>query len=606
MEYKIQKLVFPTEAKHQLCKKLFYRGSEGYLDREKEELHLGKGQMADFATYLNACSYRKWRRYTKAGKATLHLEVEGSFQLCMIGYTINATATERIERTEYQTEKYRVDKKGTICFTYPDNNDQMLGFEITAIDACVLHGGYYTVEIDEAGLNDVQLCLATTTCRKEAFIKKNVELLKKEIIEGEPQMRDNFFIHVVDNGRTLGADEIYGEHVYLHPNNNAGGSGGYARGMIEALHQAPKATHVLLMDDDVLVLPESIIRTFNLLKLLKEEYKDHFISGAMLYYEMPNQQHEDIGTVDKNGAYVTLKPHFDHDGLLSNLKNESDFVEQKNQYAAWWYCCIPTHVIEKNGLPLPLFIRWDDSEYSLRCKARFITMNGICIWHVGFATKYNAALDQYQHCRNFLIGRSCSTILQEVDPYDKILKIFRVEMLKFNYNGAELVLRAFEDYLKGPSFLKVDRGEEILKENAKLNEKYVPLDQILDGAIIDEFACWEDCPRKFVDKWLFRLTYNGQRFWPRAWCRKDPAYISFDSFYQPQKMAMHDRLIAINPFEKTGVARTLDKKRYKGLQKRFKKVSKFYFKHREQIEKAYRKAMPCLISERFWRKYLEI
>ena len=47
MEYKIQKLVFPTEAKHQLCKKLFYRGSEGYLDREKEELHLGKGQMAD-------------------------------------------------------------------------------------------------------------------------------------------------------------------------------------------------------------------------------------------------------------------------------------------------------------------------------------------------------------------------------------------------------------------------------------------------------------------------------------------------------------------------------------------------------------------------------
>lgn len=27
--------------------------------------------------------------------------------------------------------------------------------------------------------------------------------------------------------------------------------------------------------------------------------------------------------------------------------------QRNNMYAAWWYCCIPISVIEKNGLPFP-------------------------------------------------------------------------------------------------------------------------------------------------------------------------------------------------------------------------------------------------------------
>ena len=48
------------------------------------------------------------------------------------------------------------------------------------------------------------------------------------------------------------------------------------------------------MDDDVKILPESIIKTYNLLRCLKPEYRDHFISGAMLYYEKMHVQHEDV------------------------------------------------------------------------------------------------------------------------------------------------------------------------------------------------------------------------------------------------------------------------------------------------------------------------
>lgn len=602
MEYKIQKIVFPTEAKHQICKDLFYRGEYGHLDREKKELYLGKGQKADFATYLNACSYRKWKQYAKVGNAVLYLEIEGNFEICVVGYSKDVAS---IERTEYEIKCYNFGSRELLRFEFPENNDQMLGFEVVSMDDCVIYGGYYAMVIEEP-LNDVKLCIATTTCKKEKFIKKNVELLKNEILNIGDDVSKNLYIHVVDNGRTLTEQEIYGEHIYLHPNSNSGGAGGFARGMIESLNQEPKATHVLLMDDDVLVLPESIIRTYKLLRLIRDEYKDNFISGAMLYYEEPNRQHEDIGTVTGNCMFQSLKPKFDHNFLNSNLDNEADFVKQRNEYAGWWYCCIPTQVIEKNGLPLPIFIRCDDMEYSLRCKANIITMNGICVWHMGFVTKYNIAFDKYQQCRNLLIDKSCSDIMKNVDVVDFVFKSYRIELLRFNYNAAKLVLKAFEDYLKGPKFLKENIGEDIVKENSMLNEELIPLNDIEGIDIADVFSCYFDPPRKFLDKWLFRITYNGQRFWPTTLCKKDYEYIAFDHTYQPQKMAMHDKLVAVNPYAKTAKVRVLDKEKYKELQNQFRRAKFYYYKHKDEIERAYRRAMPYLTSEKFWRKYLDI
>ncbi len=603
MEYKIQKIVFPTENKYQQCKDLFYHGNCGYLDRKSEELCLGKGQNVDFATYLNGCSYRKWRTYTKAGNVILYLDLEGTFELCVVGYSKKAL---EIERTEYVIQEYCLKDRQTIRFEFPENNDQILGFEISSKETCKFFGGYYAVMVDESELNEVNLCIATTTCRKEKFIKRNVKVLKQSILESDEPMKENFFVHVVDNGQTLTNEDINGYHVYLHPNHNVGGAGGFARGMIESLNQKPKATHVLLMDDDVLILPESIKRTYHLLRLRKEEYKDRFISGAMLRFEEPNIQHEDIGTIMKNGYCRPLKPNYNQAILMCNLENESEFVYRNNEYAAWWYCCIPTKIIEKNGLPLPIFIRWDDVEYSLRCKAKFITMNGICVWHMGFATKYNAAMDRYQECRNILIDKACSDILQDVDGYDKVRKEFRVEMLRFNYDVAELVLRAFEDYLRGPDFLKKNNGEKILKRNIELNEKFVPLNEIGRGDLEDVFSCFADPERKFVDKWLYRLTYNGQRLWPFGLYKKENAYIAFDHSYQPQKMAMHDEVIAVNPFEKTGVVRKLDKKRFRELMERYKRAEYYCKKHQKRIEKAYKEERPYMTSETFWRKYLEI
>lgn len=302
----------------------------------------------------------------------------------------------------------------------------MIGFELYPLDSCILYGGYYSLLCEKGDLNDVNLCMATTTCRKETFIKKNVGLVKSEILS---------------------------------------------------------------LDDDILILPESIIRTYKLLRLIKPEYRNHFISGGMLYYERPNCQHEE--GYRRGGTAVFP--------LMSLIKMD-------------W----------------PLFIRGDDVEYSLRCKAKIITMNGICIWHLGFDAKYNAAIDKYQQYRNLMIDKASSDVMRNVNIYGLIKRSFRAELSKFNYNAAETILRGFEDYLRGPNFLKTVDGEKNLKEIMKLHDKMKPLNDMEEVKILNVWDCFFDPPRKRMETFLYRLTYNGHRFWSGALRKKDDVYIAFN------------------------------------------------------------------------------
>lgn len=60
-------------------------------------------------------------------------------------------------------------------------------------------------------------------------------------------------MYVIDNGRTLDAPALSSERITVTPNDNVGGAGGFTRAMITAMEQKPKATNIILMDDDVAV-----------------------------------------------------------------------------------------------------------------------------------------------------------------------------------------------------------------------------------------------------------------------------------------------------------------------------------------------------------------
>ncbi len=601
MDYRIQTIVFPTEDVHLMCRNLFYNGENGFLHLNGGRVDLSSGQQIDFCTYLNSCSWTKWKEYTCAESVSLHLEVEGPVRLRYVGFRLEYW---ELVRTFYGDRKDPETGKRVISFTFPDNDDTILGVEISAMGDCTVHGGYYTVSVPEDGLNDVTLSIATTTCRKEDYIRKNVQLIKDKLLAEDEELRERLFVHVTDNGNTLKPEEIEGHHVFLHPNPNTGGSGGYARGMIETLHQTPEATHALLMDDDVLVLPESIRRTFKLLRIAKPEYRDHFISGAMLRLEKPAFQHEDIGTIRADGVYESLKPGYHMVDLYSVLKCAGSYFQAPRQYAGWWYCCIPVSKIRENGLPLPLFIRGDDSEYSIRCDAKIMTMNGICIWHQGFDLKYNASMDLYQMARNLLIMRATCGKLDDVDFLGHYKAQLMESVQKFAYNEVELLIKAFEDYMKGPEFLISCNGEKMLKENAAMNEKLEPLTNYPEIRIREIADIFGDEPEKKWYGFFRKATRNGNRWTPSFLYRKGCPAAVYGWHFCRNKVTARKEYAAVNPFEEKVVIRRLDKVRYRQLMKRYRRFLKDYKSRGDEVARAWRESQSRLTSEEFWRSYL--
>ena len=91
---------------------------------------------------------------------------------------------------------------------YPENQEQMLSFEIKTLSDVTIYGGHYGGEFDDENERTVELSLATTTCWKEEYIKKNVERLKKGILDLDEEIGSHFRIHIVDNGRTLSREDF--------------------------------------------------------------------------------------------------------------------------------------------------------------------------------------------------------------------------------------------------------------------------------------------------------------------------------------------------------------------------------------------------------------
>ena len=256
-------------------------------------------------------------------------------------------------------------------------------------------------------------------------------------------------------------------------------------------------------------------------------------------------------------------------------------------------------------MPLPVLVRGDDVEYSLRNKAKFITLSGICIWHMGFTNKFNGAMEFYQVHRNTLMLQAASGVCQNADIMTRIRKLVRVNLLRFNYDGAELLLDAVEDYMKGYKFFMKNQGEKLLKEKSQKNEKMEPLSNFPEAPTKVYSVYAQDLPRKSLETFLYRITYNGH-FWPEKWLKKGTVPIAYDWYYTPHRYFFRKRLLAVNPHLKMGAYREMDKKRFFELFNRERKLFSRYKQIHVRLEKEYRDHRKEFTSESFWRKYLEM
>lgn len=572
----------------------------------------------DFFTYFNACSLAKWKKYAGIKRVYLHLEFANEAinkeYACTIQFFgrsyLDSAASSLASGVRLTSTMGKTKENGSLVFDLliPETDYEVIGFALDVRGGVVLEKAYYYARVAEEQINPVEIALCTTTFLKEDYIIPNIELVKNEVLAADDVIAKNFHMFVIDNGRTLDAEALSDEGVTVLPNPNVGGSGGFARGMMEAMKHDENFTHVLLMDDDVSISTESLRRTFNLLSLATGKYKNAFINGAMLVAEEPNRQFEDVSYVVNSGAYASVKSNkYYMDQQQYIVRNEHIDVEIPKAYGAWWFSCIPVSAIEQVGLPLPLFVRCDDVEYGMRAKPIYMTMNGICVWHDGFMGRSRASVDSYQYVRNFLIMIAMTDCSSQDLFMLRMERALRLQLRVMSYDAADLILDGIADYLKGPDYFASLNGEEVIKRNAKKNEKLVPLDELAEpyrNVSYNKRLLGDQSYIKPFLKLMRTLPYD-RHLLPDVLLRDTPEAVFYSglSILSPRTIGTKT-LVAIDLEGNQGAVRHMDRERYQQIMDRWKALKSELKERGDEVRAAYKEALPYLTSTEFWEKYL--
>ena len=610
--------------------------SPSYSGVGEDSLTIGSHSYADFMTYFGAFSLKKWRLYTGVDDLTPVLVLESSSPVHItLTEMIYRRLEKRVIREVDDAPLHTQDGWYRYVVSYPEGLDaQLVSFTVTTGDAsAALRNVSYCADVPKR--RDIRIEIATTTYLKEQQVTNNIDMIRKELLEKE-EWGDYFHLTVVDNGRTLSGSVCAGNPaITLIPNGNVGGAGGFAAGMIHAV-ESGWATHVLLMDDDVTVCPESFKRSLRLLEYASDEYATATIAGAMLSTANFEMQQEDIGVISPERSLRSFKPRLIMDREYDITFNEElvPASDTKGLYSAWWYSCFPVRRIKENGLPIPLFYRRDDVEYATRIQEKeplkFITLNGVCVWHDAFDLRWNAAVEVYLATRNMLIQEAFTPDTGYSMP--AMIQLMRDNLIKhgrrFDYASMELTCDAIEDYLKGPEYYCHPVGEKLFKQARAKAEKLQPLAQIPgapdaidifeleqtanDENVVPEVVKPVETESKGIVHRIARKIKRSVR--PQeaetapvreSFDRNKTVIIPNDGWCRPWRILQHaGKALAVDTTGQHAVMRVRDDRRNEELRSRFEHLAQLLSED-TAVQQAYRDGREGMTSFEFWHGYLE-
>ncbi len=434
----------------------------------RHSMRVRSGEQISFGTYFNAFPASYWRRWTSVRDIRLVVKTSGSGTVTV--YKSNARGS--VQRVDGK----HVDGSSTSVFNLtlkPFGDGGWYWFDLAASSTeLVLESGQW--ETEEAPVSPGQVTLEITTMNKPDFCLNNARILS----ENADVLTNVKEILIVDQGTQkvqaedgfAEVSEALGGKLRVINQGNLGGSGGFARGMYEAVNNG--SDYVLLLDDDIVVEPESILR---LLSFADHCRKPTIVGGHMFDLYNRSVLHT-FGEVVDPYRIVPAQPHADmdvrHDFSIANLRQTAWLHRRVDvDYNGWWMCLIPTKIIQDIGLSLPLFIKWDDAEYGLRAReAGYATVSlpGAAVWHVSWMDKDDlVGWQAYFHERNRLI----TTLIHS--PYPKGGRVLResvqsdvkhlVSMQYFTEHGR---IEALKDILKGPDELHAVLASKLPAINA--------------------------------------------------------------------------------------------------------------------------------------------
>ena len=508
MNLQLQRLLFPSPDTSMAEALYFRRGNDTYFDVEAKKIVFQKDARVSFDTYFNGFSIGKWRKYTQIDELKLSILFSGKFVVSTVNYelingtivgkVIGETIVESSEKSEIALSFNGFHQKGMHTFVLMALED----------DSVFYGGGYYTDNVEEKDLQDVRIALNMCTYMREKYILRNVSKVRDTLMDNpESPLYNNLFIYITDNAMTLKEEDFQGKNIHLTKQNAFGSAGGFTRGLIHILddQHEKELSHAIMLDDDIVLEPEVLCRTYMFLRMVKPEFREAWLGGGTFGLDFPTLQAESGGLLE-DGKYKPLKLYMELSHLHSVLYNE---LEEGAKINAWWFCCIPLGTIGLSNLPYPVYFHCDDMEYAYRCCKKLILINGIAVWHEEFFYKPDAYYYDNRN-REILFALHCPNFSQKVSVKKRLIKNVINELLWYRYHDAEEILDGIEDFLKGPNWLIHADDRAKFEEVRKNRVPTLPVAELPFQFDYNQYLESLTYPEEKRIRRLFRrLTLNG-------------------------------------------------------------------------------------------------
>jgi galactofuranosylgalactofuranosylrhamnosyl-N-acetylglucosaminyl-diphospho-decaprenol beta-1,5/1,6-galactofuranosyltransferase len=417
---------------------------------------IGPTSELSFATYFNAFPASYWRRWSVLETVVLKVSVAGTCRIDVYrskadGESMHVTGATHEGGSE-QTLEFELDLG-------PFIDGGWYWFDVTTEDATtVRNAGWYA---PQAPVEQPRLGIGICTYNRPVdAVAALLALTEDETVRNVLHLvtvADQGNNHVRDAAHYPEVAAALGDRLRVIEQPNLGGSGGFARTMHESFTNSDVSHHILL-DDDIQLEPDSILRARAFAAYAQ---KPMLVGGQMLALQDRSVLHTMGEIVDRSNFFWRNAPNTEyfHDFGEKTLRESPDLHRRIDvDYNGWWMCLIPRAVFEEIGMPLPVFIKWDDAEYGLRAFAAgfpTVSLPGTAIWHLSWGDKDDASDWQaYFHIRNRLIAAALHSPHKHGGQlFPEMIKHDMRFLINLQYSTVELHQMAYRDFLAGPDGL---------------------------------------------------------------------------------------------------------------------------------------------------------
>lgn len=418
------------------------------------------GRHASLCTFFNAFPAGYWRRWTRVDAVQFSARVRGRGTIMLFrssgrglfepAGTIDVNAPTRATTVRAELAMTGLMDGGFFWFDAKAGD----GDDLTIEDAA------WSVPVEARRGGDGTLSIAITTFNRAPYC-----LNQLKAIAADTNVRGRLdTIYCTDQGTDLVRDEPgfaavakdLGHQLTYVRQRNMGGSGGFARGMYETV-KAGKSDYTLLLDDDAISEPESIMRAVQFADYCT---RPTIVGGGMFHLDNRTMLYT-LGERYNRASYWTQPAaglEYNHDFATQPLRDSPKLHRRADSdFNGWWMCLIPTQIMREVGLSQPLFIKFDDVDYGLRAEDHgyhTVCLPGVAVWHQAWHAKDpSRTWEGYYLYRNHWI---CS-LLHCTKPSWHFLYGMLFDDAKAGvelvYSAMHLHHLALRDIMRGPDYI---------------------------------------------------------------------------------------------------------------------------------------------------------